>query len=124
MLKNLSLKKMALIIFCLVYFFLNFILFSIFNKSYVEKIRNDFNVQNKYSLDIARNYLFQEIDTITDYAKLIADDQIVRYAFTKGEYITVSYDNIDQAIKVVPLNKIVKPSAPEISDAFSVASIS
>lgn len=108
MLKNLSLKKMALIIFCLVYFFLNFILFSIFNKSYVEKIRNDFNVQNKYSLDIARNYLFQEIDTITDYAKLIADDQIVRYAFTKGEYITVSYDNIDQAIKVVPLNKIAQ----------------
>lgn len=103
-----SLKNIAIVLFCIIYFFFNFILFSIFNKSYVEKIKNDFLEQNKYSLDMARNYVFQEVDNMTNFARQIADDQIVRYAFNKNEYISVSHDNIDKPIKILPLNKVAQ----------------
>lgn len=108
MLKNLTLKNIAAILLFMIYFSSNIILFSIFNSSYVEKIKGDLIEQNKYSLEIARNAIFKEIDTLLEYGKQMADDQIVKNAFANNKYVSVRYDNEEEPIKITTFNRMAQ----------------
>lgn len=108
MFKNLTLKNIAAILLLMIYFSSNIVLFSIFNNSYVKKIKGDLVEQNKYSLEIARNAVFKEIDVLLEYARQMADDQIVKNSFANNKYVSVRYDNIEEPIKIIPFNKMAQ----------------
>jgi two-component system, chemotaxis family, sensor kinase CheA len=117
--KNLTLKNIAAILLFMIYFSSNIILFSIFNSSYVEKIKGDLIEQNKYSLEIARNAIFKEIDTLLEYGKQMADDQIVKNAFANNKYVSVRYDNVEEPIKITTFNKMAQiKMAAELKNKF------
>jgi hypothetical protein len=119
--KNLTLKNIAAILLLMIYFSSNIVLFSIFNNSYVKKIKGDLVEQNKYSLEIARNAVFKEIDVLLEYARQMADDQIVKNSFANNEYVSVRYDNIEEPIKIIPFNKMAQiKMAADLKNKFFV----